>query len=75
MNVVNMRLHGLRLQQGLTQAECAKKVGISQNTWSYYESGKIINIPLEIKEKIATLFGTQVSDLETPVLDNFRNYP
>lgn len=51
-----MYLKEVRKSAGLTQKEVAKYVGVSQNTYSYWENGKT-RIDSESLSKLAKLFG------------------
>ncbi len=46
MTELRLRLRELREENGLSQAETAKKIGVSQQTYSRYES-HTTEIPLE----------------------------
>lgn len=46
MTELRLRLRELREENGLSQAEMAKKIGVSQQTYSRYES-QTTEIPLE----------------------------
>lgn len=54
-----MRLREARKRAGLTQAELASKIGIGQNTYSYWETGKtkIDNVSLA---KLAEILGVSI---------------
>lgn len=56
------RIRNLREDMDLTQTDIAKKLFISQRTYSYYESGGH-DIPTEILVRIADLFGVSVDYL------------
>ena len=51
------RIKELRKKQGLTLAEVAKIVGVSESTMQRYESEKISKIKYETMESLANLFG------------------
>lgn len=58
-NIFPQRLKELRLKKGLTQTELGKKIGIKQNSYSDWESGK--NEPsLENLIKLADLLEVSV---------------
>ncbi|MGN1283861.1 MAG: helix-turn-helix domain-containing protein, partial [Candidatus Limosilactobacillus intestinavium] len=43
---MQLTLKALRVNQGMTQEEAAKAVGVSEYTWSNYERGKSFpNVP------------------------------
>lgn len=62
-------LRALRLQDGLSQGELAKKLGVGRSTVSMYESGQR-EPDFEMLEKIADYFNVEMSRLlsktETP---------
>ncbi len=48
----------LRASAGLTQAELAKRIGLSsQQSWSHYATGKATSIPIEIIIRALAVFG------------------
>lgn len=51
-----------RINTGLTQAESAKALGISENTLSNYETGKTIP-KLDVAMKMAELYKCSLDDL------------
>ena len=55
-------LKDYRMKNGLTQAELASKLSVSQNTVSQYESGKR-NPPVASFFAIAEAMGVEVSEL------------
>jgi len=57
-----IRIRNLREDMDLTQTDIAKKLFISQRTYSYYESGGH-DIPTEILVRIADLFSVSVDYL------------
>ncbi len=62
----------IRKSKGLTQAEVAKYIGISQNNYSYWESGKV-KIDNDSLKKLADYFNVSVDyllDRETPNVGN-----
>lgn len=63
------RLREIRRRADLTQKEVASYIGITQNTYSYWENDKV-NIDNESLQKLANLFGVSIDYLlgrETPV--------
>ena len=48
-------IRSLRIDQGLTQREVAKVLGISQNTYSQYEIG-VLNYPVDAIVKLADFY-------------------
>ena len=50
------RIKELRKQHGMTLAEVAKKIGVSESTMQRYESSKITKIKYETMEALANLF-------------------
>lgn len=52
-----------RIRKGLTQADLAQKVGVSQNTISMYESG--LRYPKKSTiEKLAQVLNCQIEEIE-----------
>ena len=70
------RIKELRQSKGLTQAELAKKVGVTRQAVSLYEKGQI-KPKIETRQKLAYYFGTSVSyirgDLDTEMLTKIIN--
>lgn len=62
-------LKKIRAERGLSQAEVARALNLTQNYYSMIESGqRMQELPLDIAQKIANLFGItleQVSRFET----------
>ena len=56
------RLKAARKKAGLTQAQIGKKLGVAQNTYSYWERG-LINIDIENLKRIAELLGVSAAYL------------
>lgn len=54
-----MRLRDLREDRDITQAEIAKYLNCSQNTYHQYESGKR-QIPLNLLKKLALYYDTSI---------------
>jgi len=61
--VVNLssKLKQMRKQQGLTQMELAKKIGVSESYICQIEKGKMISI--KKLDKLATALGCEPKDL------------
>jgi len=61
--VVNLssKLKMMRTQQGLTQLELAKKIGVSESYICQIENGKMISI--KKLEKLAKVLGCEARDL------------
>ena len=61
--VVNLssKLKMMRTQQGLTQLELAKKIGVSESYICQIENGKMISI--RKLEKLAKVLGCEARDL------------
>lgn len=55
-------MRDLREDSDLTQSEIAKKLGISQRAYSYYENGKR-DIPVDLLWKLADFYNTSVDYL------------
>ena len=53
------RLKELRKNKRLTQAELAKIIGINQNSYSYWENGKV-KIDNQSLQKLAELFNVSI---------------
>ena len=62
MKKLSERIQDLRKQKGLTQAELAKKAGVSLTQMARYET-KGIQPPANVLTKLATIFGTTVDYL------------
>ena len=59
---IRITLKMLRVGAGLTQAQCAEKVGIDPKTWGFWESGK--SLPkIDKAMKICKLLGIKLSEL------------
>ncbi|MBO5102513.1 MAG: helix-turn-helix transcriptional regulator [Clostridia bacterium] len=72
-----MRLKELRKAKKLTQAEVANYVGITQSTYSYWESGKVKIDNFSIK-KLAELFEVSIDyllevEIKTPTTEKQPN--
>ena len=57
-----MNLRDLRKEKGLTQTELAKKIGMSQTNYSYYESNNIMP-STDILIKLADIYGITLDKL------------
>lgn len=53
INAINKNIHDLRIKNGLTLQELAKRIGTSKQTIQRYETGEIANIPYDKILKIA----------------------
>lgn len=59
---IKITLKMLRVGAGLTQAQCAEKVGVDPKTWGFWESGK--SLPkLDKAMKICKMFDIKLSEL------------
>lgn len=72
------RLREIRRRADLTQKEVANFIGITQNTYSYWENDKV-NIDNESLQKLANLFGVSIDyllgrELPTYHADNALKY-
>ena len=56
------RIKEIREDKGYTQTEIAKKLGISQRNYSYFETGQTM-LTEEILNKIADLYNTSIDYL------------
>lgn len=66
------RIKNLRVDHDLKQIELANYLGVSQNTYSDYELGKI-NVPIDILIKIANYYNVSL-DYITERTDNPNIY-
>lgn len=66
-------LKKLRKLAGLTQRECAEKVGINIRLWQKYEAGEtaIDNMTVSTARKMSAVIGHPIEDLENISLDVF----
>ncbi len=55
-------IRNLRIDRGYTQAQIAKHLGISQNTYSQYEIG-VLNYPVDAVVKLADFYGVSTDYL------------
>lgn len=62
MKDLGQRIQQLRKQQGLSQVEMAKQIGVSKSQVNRYEN-KSVQPPADILNKLADLFGTSVDFL------------
>ena len=60
---IGERIKSVRLQQALTLEDLSKKVGVSRQTLSRYETGIISNIPSDNIEKLAKALNTSPAHL------------
>lgn len=67
------RIRNLRIDRGLTQKQIAEIVGVSQNTYSQYEIGKL-NYPLDVVIRLACYYGTS-TDYLLELTDEPKPYP
>ena len=66
------RLKELRKSRGLTQTEVAKQIGISQNSYSYWENGKV-KIDNNSLKRLADLFNVTVDYILDRNTGNLNN--
>ena len=55
------RIKELRLKNGMTMEELAKKIGLQKAAIYKYEAGLVVNLKRDIIEKLATIFGVSPS--------------
>ena len=55
-------IRNLRIDNGHTQTEIARYLGISQNTYSQYEIG-VLNYPIDVLMKLADFYNVSVDYL------------
>ena len=67
MENIAEKLRQIRLDSGLSQAEFAKKIGVSQRSWSAYESG-------ETRPKTPTLLALSSMGYDIPVSAGSSKY-
>jgi len=67
------RIRNLREDQDMTQAQMASHLSVHQTTYSDYEIGEL-NIPVQLLDKIADLFGTSIDYLVNRT-DERKPYP
>lgn len=60
MNVERIKV--LRKEKGLTEIEMSEKIGVNEDTYTKYESGKL-DIPLEAFVKLTYILDTSVDYL------------
>lgn len=63
-------IEAMRLRVGLTQAESAGLVGVSERGWRGYEAGKV-SMPFELWDA----FLTEIEGVKTTVRDEWRSGP
>ena len=68
MRITTNKLKSLRKKSGLSQNEIANKLGITQSTYSYWESGKV-RIDSNSLKKLSEIFGVSIDYL----LENDKN--
>lgn len=59
-SVISRNLKSLRVANGYKQENVSDFIGINRSTYSNYESGER-EVPLNVLEKAATLFGCELS--------------
>lgn len=67
------RIRNFRIDRGLTQSQIAEVVGVSQNTYSQYEIGKL-NYPLDVVIRLARFYSTS-TDYLLELTDEPKPYP
>jgi len=67
------RIRNMREDKDMTQRQIAEYLSIHQTTYSDYELGKL-NIPVQVLDKIADLFGTSIDYLVNRT-DEKKPYP
>ena len=73
MAELRLRLRELREERELSQAEMAKKLGVSQQTYSRYES-HITEIPLKLLIYLAEYYDTS-TDYLLGITNQDKSYP
>ena len=73
MAELRLKLRELREEQELSQAEMAKKLGVSQQTYSRYES-HTTEIPLKLLIYLAELYDTS-TDYLLGITNQDKAYP
>jgi DNA-binding XRE family transcriptional regulator/uncharacterized phage-associated protein len=63
----------LRLKKGLSQAEVAKKIGLSRSSYISFEQGKF-DPNLSTVLKLTSLFGITLQELEMGEMPNYEKY-
>lgn len=61
-SIFSIRLKELRINKGFTQSELGKKVGVKQNTYSDWETGRT-QPNLDYLSKLAHILDTTTDDL------------
>lgn len=59
---IRVTLKALRVNEGLSQAEAAAKVGVSSDTWSNWENSKTFPDVSEV-ESILSAYGVNYDDI------------
>lgn len=67
------RIRDLRIDRGLTQAQVAEVLHVSQNTYSQYEIGTT-RYPLDVVVQLAEFYGVSV-DYLVGITDETAPYP
>lgn len=67
------RIRDLRIDRGLTQAQVAEVLHVSQNTYSQYEIGTT-RYPLDVVVRLAEFYGVSV-DYLVGLTDETAPYP
>jgi len=60
---LGQRLAALRKARGWSQEHTAQKLGISQQGYSLYENGGIVELPLSRLRQLCALFGITLDEL------------
>jgi len=63
----------LRAERGLSQAEIAKKIGVSRSSYISFEQGKT-ELTLSEVAKLAELFGVSLREVESGEKPNYEKY-
>lgn len=63
MTPITLRLHALRERRGLSQAELARRSGVSQATISRIEAGKTRGVDLDTLDRLARALGVSPRSL------------
>ena len=63
LTIFAVRMKKIRIKMGLTQAEFAAMVGISEEEVSLIERGKLSDVKLSTVQKVAAMTGLTVSEL------------
>ena len=57
------KLFELRCKAGLSQVDAASKVGVTKQTLYKYEKGIVTNIPSDVIERLAKLYGSSPQEI------------